>query len=320
MSAAHDARAMSTADEDAPRREDAELPSLTALTAFEATLRQGSFTAAAKELNRTQGAISRQVALLESQIGQSLFHREHPRLRPTRAAEVFGARLRKVLDRLHAAVNDVRQPGDGSGVLHLALLPTFGTTWLIPRLPAFLASHPDVSVDLTTSLRTFDFDDGEIDAAIHYGTGAWRGARSELLMREEVVPVCAPALAAGLRGPQDLPGRTLLQLNSRPRAWTEWFEAMDVADADGRRGPRFEHHMMVFEAAKAGLGVALLPHFAADPLLRDGSLVEPFRGGRWSTRRSYWLVYPERSLELPSLLAFRAWLRAETRAAGAGAE
>lgn len=297
----------------------ADLPSLTALTAFEASLRHKSFTAAARELGRTQGAISRQVALLEAQIGRELFHREHPRLRPTRAAVEFGSRVARILTRLRSAVTDVSGAGNAEGVLHLALLPTFGTTWLIPRLPAFLSAHKDVSVELTTSLQAFDFDGNEIDAAIHYGAATWPGGRAELLMKEEVVVVCAPHLAKGLTRPADLSQETLLQIVSRPKAWLNWLDAKHVGGPvgiDGRSGPRFEHHMMAVEAARSGLGFALLPDFVAAKPLAEGALVEAFPGTRFRTNRSYWLVYPERSLELPALMAFRTWLRGEMRAAG----
>jgi LysR family glycine cleavage system transcriptional activator len=303
MSAAHDAAAMARH----------ELPSLTALTAFEATLRHRSFTAAARELDRTQGAVSRQVALLESQLGRELFHREHPRLVPTRAAEAFGARLRKVLERLHAAVADAREESEAGGVLHLALLPAFGTTWLIPRLPGFLDANPEVSVELTTSLRRIDFEEGGVDAAIHYGQGTWPGARAELVMRETVVVVAAPERAAEAAGPADLVGAPLLQIVSRPWAWPEWLAAQGAEASLGARGPRFEHHMMAVEAACAGLGFALVPDFVARPRLASGDLVEPFDGARSRTGRGYWLVYPERSLELGGLLAFRRWLRDEAR-------
>ena len=299
-----------------PDRYGEELPSLTALTAFEATVRHCSFTGAAKELSRTQGAVSRQVALLEAHIGRELFHREHPQLRPTRAAAEFGSKVALLLGRLRAAVADARESGPKTDVLHLALLPTFGTTWLIPRIPSFLRAYPDISVEFTTSVRAFDFDSGDIDAAIHYGSAVWPGGRTEKLMSEEVVVVCAPSLAGSVRAAADLEGKTLLQLVSRPNGWKQWLAAHDVEALDGRRGPRFEHHMMIVEAARAGLGYALLPDFVADPLLEKGELVEAIPQSRFPTSRSYWLVYPERSLELPALIAFRAWLRKAMQGAG----
>lgn len=304
---------MTTSEDPDAYRGEADLPSLTALTAFEATLRHSSFTGAAKELSRTQGSVSRQVALLEAHVGKELFHREHPRLRPTRAAVEFGARVGKLLNRLRAAVADVRETDATNGVLHLALLPTFGTTWLIPRIPSFLDQHPDVSIEFTTSLKAFDFDAGDIDAAIHYGSATWPGGRCEKLMSEEVVAVCAPGLADAGMSASGLASQTLLQLVSRPNAWQQWLDARGAPGLDGRRGPRFEHHMMVVEAVRAGLGFALLPDFVADPLLERGELVQAVDDARFATTRSYWLVYPERSLELDGLVAFRGWLRSEIR-------
>lgn len=287
-----------------------ELPSITALTAFDAALRHRSFTGAAKELGVTQGAVSRQIAALEEHVGEELFHREARALRPTRAAERFGGRVQRVLSGLRSAMAEVRGGEAPGGVLHLALLPTFGTTWLIPRLPAFLREHPDVSVELTTSLAAFDFDRSEIDAALHYGKGVWPGGRAEQLFEEEVVCVAAPEVAARVASPDLLPGRSLLQLVSRPRAWGPWLEGRDAAGVDGRIGPRFEHHTMVVEAARSGLGFALLPDFVAEAPLADGSLVRAFDGAPFRTGKSYWLVYPDRSLELEALVAFRGWLRA----------
>lgn len=294
-----------------------ELPSLTALLAFDAALRHRSFTRAGRELGRTQGAVSRQIALLEEQLGRPLFHREHPHLRPTRAARTFGVKLHRVLDRLSAIVLETQAGDDEGGVLNLAVLPTFGTTWLIPRLAGFLADHPAVSVHLTTSLQIFDFEAEELDVAIHYGEGVWPRARSEALMEEEVVVVCAPSLIQkrALAEPADLAGQTLLQLSSRPAGWDSWLAQNELGGIAGRRGPRFEHHLMVLQAAQAGLGVALLPDFVAAEPLERGSLVEPFPGRRARTHRSYWLVYPERSLELPALHSFRAWLRTEIESA-----
>lgn len=289
-----------------------DLPSLGALQAFEAALRHRSFTGAARELGLTQGAISRQVAKLEQQLGRELFHREHPRVRPTRAAEAFGAKLERVLSRLEGLVAQMRSStaaAEGAGALELACLPTFGTTWLIPRLPDFRARHPDVSLELTTSIQVFDFDTEEVDCAIHYGTGVWPGARSERLMDEHMVVVASAERAASLTTPDDLAGHPLLQLTSRPWAWPSWLAQNGAATTEAQRGARFEHHLMILEAAKSGLGIALLPTFLAERAIERGELVEPFAGTRLVTQRRYWLVYPERTLELEAFTAFRAWLR-----------
>lgn len=284
---------------------------MTALQAFDAALRHQSFTRAAQELHRTQGAISRQICALEESLGVTLFRREHPRVRPTPAAEVFGAKLRGILERLEAVVLEVQSSDGQGGVLNLAILPTFGTQWLIPRIASFYEAHEGVSINFTTRIHRFDFESEELDAAIHHGEPVWPGARLEHLLDEDVVVVASPMhlVRHKLEEPADLIGRTLLQLDSRRAGWEEWFAAMGVSGVDGRRGPRFEHHLMVIQAAIAGLGVALLPTFLVRQELDSGSLVNPFGGLAVPTAKAYWLAYPERSLELPALVAFRDWLQ-----------
>ncbi|MHC4263009.1 MAG: LysR family transcriptional regulator [Planctomycetota bacterium] len=299
------------------------LPATGDLEAFDAVLRHGSFTDAGRALGRTQGAISRRIASLESRLGRELFRREGHGVQPTRAGLRLGAELGGLLDRMRALLAAAGSEDVASGTLRLALLPTFGTTWLIPRLPSFLSAHPDVSLDLSSSVGPVDFRRTDLDAAIHYGTGVESNARAESLFEEVEVAVCSPAARsnANLEAPADLARSPLLHLSSRPSAWSDWFEHHGVETSGGSLpGPRFEHHLMVLEAARAGLGTALLPSFVAEDALRSGDLVEAVgmatprtatpRTGRRRTGRRYWLLVPDRSLELQSLQAFRRWIRA----------
>jgi LysR family glycine cleavage system transcriptional activator len=182
---------------------------------------------------------------------------------------------------------------------------------LIPRLPDFLRAHPEVTLEVSTSIGPVDFRRSNLDAAIHYGEGVAPGARAEPLFEEVEVVVCSPELRAReqLAVPEDLEHAPLLHLSSRPSAWRDWMDEHGLHHLGGRRGPRFEHHLMVRAAARAGLGVALLPSFVADDALRAGDLIEPIDHTRRRTGRRYWLMVPDRSLELESLRAFRRWLR-----------
>jgi LysR family glycine cleavage system transcriptional activator len=292
-----------------------DLPSLAALEAFESAARHRSFTRAALDLHVTQGAISRQIQALEEHLGVPLFFRIRKRISPSPAGEAYLPKVRACLERLEAATLQLKAfKGAASGVLNLAILPTFGTRWLIPRLPAFMAAHPEALVNFSTRLDVFDFADEDLDAAIHYGGPDWPGAVTEHLMDEEMEVMGSPALCrkAGLRRPMDVQGQVLLQINSRPQAWRGWLDAAGLRGIDGRRGPRFEHFAMVIQAAVAGLGLAVLPTFLADEELRAHKLVVPFKG---TTVRSgaYWLAYPEQKRELRALGAFRSWLLEEIR-------
>jgi LysR family glycine cleavage system transcriptional activator len=293
------------------------LPPLPALQAFEASARLASFTRAGQELNLTQGAVSRAVAGLESELGVPLFARVRQRIRLTEAGEAYVAKVGPLLARLEAATLELKAFKGEGGVLNLAILPTFATRWLIPRLSAFTRAHPEVQVAFHTRLYPFDFEAEELDAAIHLGQGQWPGARLDFLFDEEGVVVASPSLAFGrpLATPSDLAGQPLLQMATRPQGWEEWLSAHKASGVDGRRGPRFESHLMVIQAAKADLGFALLPSFLVREELLKGELVEPFPGTRLQGLRSYWFATPEHGAERPATRAFRNWLLSEARGA-----
>ena len=289
------------------------IPSLSALVAFEAAARHLSFTRAAEELFLTQGAISRQVAALEEQLGIPLFARTGRTVALTPAGAAYAARLGPLLDRLEAVTEELEAFQGAGGVLNVALLPTFGLRWLIPRLPRFTADHPEVGVNITTRLDVFDLAKEGIDAAVHYGDDAWPGAEIERLRDEVVEVVGAPGLAAKakLGKPADLRKQTLLQLATRAHGWEDWLSGVGETSVEARKGPRFPHHAMVIQAAIAGLGFAVLPTFFIEEELADGRLVRPFPHLPVKSERAYWLVWPPEKREYPPLVAFREWIRGE---------
>jgi len=286
------------------------LPAIAALQAFESAAFHGSVTAAAKELHRTQSALSRQIQSLEKHLGTELFTRHRQRIQLTHAGSRYLEHVHAAFDRLEAGELELRTPGGGGGVLRLGILPTYGTRWLIPRFSSFAQSHPAIQVHFTTRLSVFDFASEDLDAAIHYGEGHWPGATVEPLMDEEVLLVCSEQYQQerGLHEPQDLRRATLLQVTSRPQAFVDWLRAKNITGIDGERGPRFEHHQMAIEAAIAGLGVAVPPWFAVENELRRGNVIEALPRTRVRTGKGYWLAYPERRATLPALQAFRTWL------------
>ena len=290
------------------------LPSLVALQCFDAAARQLSFTRAAEELNVTQSAVSRQIRLLEEFLGRALFYRIKQRLVLTGAGEAYARDIRDVLDRAEAATLALMAHSGTSGVLNLAILPTFGSRWLVPRLGSFTTRDPEIQLNLLTRLKPFDFAKEEIDVAIHFGDTSWPGVQYHYLMGEETVPVCSPALLAGktLAGPADLAGFTLLQHTTRPNAWADWFEAVGEHPASAGKGPRFEQFYLVIQAALAGLGVAVLPLFLVQDELASGRLViavnQPV-----PSRHSYYLVHPK--TDAYPVTVFKEWLLAQCQEA-----
>lgn len=280
------------------------------LAAFESAARLQSFTAAASELNLTQSAVSRQIRSLEEALGAALFVRERQTVRLTTAGEAYANEIRHALHLIAAATLGFRANPQG-GTLNLAILPTFGTRWLAPRLPKFLAGNPGVTINLTTRLAPFDFKAEALDAAIHFGQSEWPGARLDFLMEERVVPVCSAALQAryGLSRPEQLLQAPLLHLVSRPDAWEQWLRVMGVA-SDDMSGMLVDQFAMATQAAIAGLGVALLPTFLVEAELARGDLVlavdQPMQ-----SHGSYYLAWPIERDKYPPLQAFRHWIQEE---------
>lgn len=293
------------------------LPSLSLLQAFEAVLRTGSTAAAAREMDLTQGAVSRLVQNLEAQLGQPLFVRERRRLIATEAAHAYGRDVTRALDLLARASMEL-SANPGGGVLSLAILPAFGTRWLAPRLAGFLSAQPGITINLSTRLKRFNFAADGFDAAIHFGAADWRDAGHLELFPEVLVACAAPDFIARHRPESagDLLGLPLLQIETRPTAWDTWFAAQGLASATPR-GMLFDQFAPMTQAAIHGLGVALLPEFLADPEIAEGRL-RPIGPGRVSGGGSYWLVWPEARAAYPPLMAFRDWLGRETAALRGG--
>jgi LysR family transcriptional regulator, glycine cleavage system transcriptional activator len=289
------------------------LPNIGNLLAFEATARHGSMSRAAEELSLTQSAISRQIQQLEDSLGVSLFRRTRQRVMLTDVGRMYASHVRNTLTELSDATHQAIALSGTSGVLNLAVLPTFGTRWLIPRIPEFFAGHPDATVNFGVRLVPFDFTAEPFDAAVHFGQPHWPGAVCELLRHEEVVPVCSPAYREreNIRSPEDLTRAMLLQQATRPTAWAEWLSSFGVEVGNPLRGPRFEQFAMVAQAAAAGLGAALVPHFLIADELASGRLEILFPHSLVSGG-AYYLVYPEHKAEAPLVRSFRDWIMAKT--------
>ena len=288
------------------------LPSMSVLAAFEAAARLQSFTASAAELHLTQSAVSRQIRSLEDLLGAELFVRERQTVRLTAAGEAYAHEIRRALQQIATATLGFRANPQG-GTLNLAILPTFGTRWLAPRLPKFQTAHPGITINLSTRLAPFDFQRDPLDAAIHFGPPEWPGAKLDFLMKETVVPACSPELRSRfkLRKPADLLAAPLMHLVSRPDAWERWLRAAGV-EFDEVHGMLVDQFAVAAQAAIAGLGVALLPTFLIEAELARQDLVLAVDKPMESAD-NYYLAWPVSRETYPPLQAFRQWIQDEAR-------
>jgi LysR family glycine cleavage system transcriptional activator len=293
------------------------LPPLNSLRAFEAAARHLSFTRAAEELHVTPAAVSHHIKALEDHLGVKLFRRLNRAVLLTDAGQACVAGLSDAFDRMAVALERLRAQ-ECSGPLTVSTSPALAAKWLVPRLEGFQELYPEIDVRISAAMRLVDFAREDVDVAIRYGTGSYPGLLTDLLLTNEVVPVCAPALLEGarrLRAPEDIRHHTLLHDDTRTSDgaypnWAMWLRAAGLEDVDPSRGPRFDYPGLVLEAAAAGRGVALALSTVADADLAAGRLVKPFAVAV-PTPFAYYVVCPETTAERPKVAAFRQWLRAE---------
>jgi LysR family transcriptional regulator, glycine cleavage system transcriptional activator len=286
------------------------LPPLNALPSFEAAARHLSFSKAADELHVTHGAVSRAIRNLEKHLGIQLFTRSVRAVRLTPMGASFAADVRQILDQLAAAT--LATTGQQSSVLNVSTLDTFASKWLVPRLFKFRRENPGIDVRLSTSERLADFVSDGIDIAIRYGRGQYPGVTSDLLMKEDVFPVCSPKLLEGpdpLRTTADLKHHTLIHDNFHID-WAMWLRMAGIGDIDAHKGPSFYSSEHVLQAAVQGEGVALGRSALVADDLSTGRLVRPFALSL-PAELAYYIVYPPAALKRSKVRVFRDWVLVE---------
>ncbi|MFF7707175.1 LysR substrate-binding domain-containing protein [Pseudomonas sp. NPDC007930] len=284
------------------------IPSTTALVCFEASARHESFTKAAQELALTQGAVCRQIASLESFLNVELFRRSRRGVRLTDAGLAYSRQVSAQLDAVERDTLSIMGQS-GADVIELAVVPTFGTQWLLPRLKHFAQRAPQVRVNLTNRTRPFLFADTAFDAAIYFGDGDWPGTQAHRLMGESPAPVCSPALLAGRTAlsAEQIARLPLLQQTTRPHVWRQWFNAQGLQVPHDMTGPRYELFSMLAKAASHDMGIALIPPFLIAQELARGELVIAHPQALHSDK-AYYLMIPQRKVESEALKGFSQWL------------
>ena len=274
-----------------------------------------SFVHAADELNVTPGAVSRQVKVLEEWLGAPLFRRRHKQVLLTPLGRNYLQAVSEPLERIASATERARQQ-DAERPIAISCYPTFALRWLVPRWGQFYDRHPEIDVQLTTTLQPVDFSRGDVDAAILVGEGpeTWPGLKAIKLADVDLLPVCSPRLCDGpdtLCTPADLVRFTLLHGTPRRDDWQRWLRFAGVHGVDASGGVTFDSLNLSIQAAVEGLGVAI----AVDALVTDdlaaGRLVQPFGPIRRSGR-PFFVVFPPDRLRNRRLRAFIEWLSASS--------
>src|SRR5512134_1535118 len=289
-----------------------QLPPLKGIIAFEVVARLGSINKAADELNVTASAVSHQISNLEGFVGRKLFERTSRGLVLTPVGERFRTDVTGALALIASAALTARS-SEGIEVLRIHVSPSFASLWLMPRLPAFLAEHPDLRVQLSAAHTHSDFSRGEVDLNIRYGAIKWGELHVETIFDEEMLPLASPTLLGRsiMRSPEQLLAQPLIFSDINVVQWPRWFAAHGVPLSPATYALRFDRAYLVIEAAIQGLGVALESARLSEKALSNGDLVPVFADRKGIQVHAHHLVYPESHGKWSKVVRFVTWLRSE---------
>ncbi len=283
------------------------LPSTKTLQAFLATAEYLSFTRAAQAMNLTQGAISRQIISLEELLGVKLFFRHARGLSLTPQGLKFIPHAEDVLHRLRVAIEDVSST---PSTIKLNA-PSCVASWLLPRLMAFQDVHPDIDVELTSTIKHhLEPNFNLFDVVIMYGKSPkMPSVISHQLFEERLTPLCRPELINGNEQQisiESLTRLTWLHANSEQSDWKLWLNHVGKRDLFSKSNQHFSTLDQTMNAAQQGFGIAVGDITLADQDLALNRLIKPFDETVLSGQ-SYYFLYPKQS-DNPMLDTLQHWL------------
>jgi DNA-binding transcriptional LysR family regulator len=286
------------------------LPPLTALAVFEATARHASVKLAAKELNVTPSAVSRQIKLLEEELGVKLFIRARSGVQLSAAAQDLFVVLASSFSKCSKAIQELRA-GTHVESVTFACTDAFASFWLMPRMLDFWDRYPKIGVNHLISDNTRDFRRAEVDLFVRSGKGAWSNEQAERLFGDRIYPVCGIEFAK--RHPNtkitDLPTLPLLHMDWNDPEWSTWEDLLQEASISygTLQGRRFAKYSILLMAAEANQGVAMGWDALVRSLIQRGQLVRltelevPAAAG-------YYLVWNDKRPLSEAAMIMRSWI------------
>lgn len=252
------------------------IPSVDSLRGFVAVGRRMSITLAAGDLFLTQSAVSRQIHGLETALGVKLFERTHRAIRFTPEGEQLFVAADSAMQQLQDALGALEDNIRRRPVTITASIGFVGL-WLLPRLGAFQAAHPEIEVRISANNQIVDLRKEGLDIAIRYGEERLMPLGASRLFGETVFPVAHPSLGLKrLDSPELIEQSTLLEFegdSSFAWQWRNWLESQGWAGVKPKGILRFNLYDQLIHAAVAGQGIALGKGQIIAPMLADGRLI-----------------------------------------------
>jgi len=289
------------------------LPPLNSIKAFASAAKHQSFTKAAAELNVTQGAVSRQIAILEDYLGLDLFERKHQSLLLTKAAKEYLKSVNAALKILEQASAKLSKQTSRE-IINVSVLSSLSNKWLIPQLKKFKEKNPEYKINLFISSSHVNLDSrDDIDFSIRITKGnCWKGFKVEKLFKEEMVCVCSPEfkIKAPLKNVAELLSHNLLFHSNRPNAWYEFFKHHKIKQNEIEINDGYQHSFMLIKAAKDGFGIGLVPKFLVEEELKTGQLKLAFSKS-FKSGYNYYLISQKQKSHLRKMQDFSEWIKNE---------
>lgn len=283
------------------------LPSLNALRAFEATARNGSVSRAARELNVSAGAISRHIALLESDFGCQLLRREARGMKLTEHGAAYFKIVSQAFESIDQGSRHLRSGTNFTPRLSVMLYSAITTEWLAPRIRQFHASYPSIELHLSAKMQTGNFDTDEVDMVVTAGKPHRSDLHSDMLFQPKYIPVCAPQFMGKKATPRDLRNQTLLYATREAHIWNAWFRFADGEPIDLKGGWKLDSLSLTYQAARSGAGIALGELFYNIDEIVSGRLVAPVpivvEDGP-----PFFLSCRQARKDEPAIVSFRKWI------------
>jgi len=304
--------------------------SLSAIHTFTIVAQELSFTRSAEILHITPSAVSHQMKLLESQMAVTLFHRQSKGVRLTLAGEKLQQHATSGMRNIQHGILQ-SQFASQKEKLTIAVIPSLCQLWLMPRLVSFLNQHPQIELELIAIDQLVNFNSGQYDAHIHFGTGDYQGCEAKFLQNEQVYPVCHPDMIQDIIKSNNEANninnnKNVFQtlINRHPLliykagiedepggiSWGNWLHHFSIEKPVELKQMCFSHVSMTILAAKLKQGIALGWHHMVKNDIANGQLLK-LTDNELNTTFNYYLVAPSRSWKNETFNHFSTWLEQE---------
>tara|TARA_R110002020_G_scaffold48286_1_gene137610 strand:+ start:8819 stop:9760 length:942 start_codon:yes stop_codon:yes gene_type:complete len=288
--------------------------SLTSLRAFDLVARFGTFTEAARELNVSRPAVSKQIKNLEQHLCCQLVVRSRPKVVLTEEGRQLAAGLKQGFDLINTTAQRITERRARSNAIHVLVDRDFATSWLAERVGGFLIQNPGILVEVSAERNGFLRMDEDFSFRIFYGpAGAFA---SEVLEEEELcewidLPLCTQEYSAAHVSDGTLAPTTHFLIDSNYNPWETWFRRAKIPDpGQGTRRTSYNETSLCLSAALAGSGVTIGDSFMCLGAIAEGRLVAPFKLGLRSRER-YWICRLKKRELTDAERLFQAWLAQE---------